>query len=115
MTRTETIERHEAVVARLLEIDVLLTESKRIYFNSGTDALTMAERTTLEAEVARLKLEKNALTLAMHECKRAVATARRLTSHAILINLLVEQGLSSLVSQAERMALEHQLKTGTEA
>lgn len=115
MNYSEMVDRREAIVRRELAIDVLLTQAKKEYFASGQSVMTMAERTELEAEAAVLRQDKHALTELLHERKRALSAARRMTSHAILINLLIERGLTPLVSMSERMAMDQQLKTGEQA
>lgn len=105
MKLSELKTRREAIIERELQIAVELTESKRAWFVDGIEK-PIAERTTLEAEQARLALEKHHLTSKINEHKAAIKTYRFTMSHAILIKLVTERGMPDLVIEADRMALD---------
>lgn len=110
MSFTELADRHDAIVAQLLDIEVELAHSKRQYFAGASGCLTMAERTALEAETAELRREKFLLTGKMNASRREQAEARRLSAHSFLVAMLTERGLHDLVKESERRASEQQLK-----
>lgn len=105
MKLSELKARREAIVERELQINVDLTESKRAFFADGIER-PLSERVALEAELARLALEKHHLTAKINEHKAAIKTYRFTMSHAILIKLVTERGMPDLVIEADRMALD---------
>lgn len=104
--------RREAIIARELEINADLAASKRRYFTEGVDR-PMAERATLEDELAQLAVEKNVLTKALNDHKTAMKAYRNTLQHAVLIKLLADRGLGELVIEADHAAQE--LATSAEA
>lgn len=105
MNLSEVKVRREAVIERELTIVAELAESKRAWFadKSGID---MLKRTTLEAELASLALERHGLTAIMSASKTAEKSYRANLSGAILIRLLNERGLADIVIEADRLAVD---------
>ena len=105
MTLSELKTRRDALIARDLEIVAILAEAKRKWVVEKIDG-DMTERVTLEAERARLAIEKHELTHAINATKTATAAYRNTLAHAILIKLVTDAGLSELVIKADRAAVD---------
>lgn len=105
MKLSEAKARRDEIVARVLQIDAELLEMKRAYFADGVQA-PMVDRVDLESERANLLVEKHYLGTAI-ECTRAAQKQYRSTlAHAALLRLLTERGLSHLVVEADRIAMD---------
>lgn len=105
MKLSEAKERREQIIERELAINAQLSEMKRAYIVEKVPG-DFAARTTLEAELAQLAVEKHALTRALNDSKNAVKAYRNTLSHAILIKLLNDRGLSDIVIEADRLAVD---------
>lgn len=97
--------RRDEIVTRMLEIEADLSERKRKWA-AGIEERPLAERAALEAEYARLKLEKNHIDISLHAGKVAARAVKEATFTATLVRLLQERGMSELVMEAERAALD---------
>lgn len=105
MKISEAKERREQIIERELAITAELAEMKRKYIVNKLDG-DFTLRVTLEAELAQLAVEKHALTRVLNDSKFAVKAYRSTLSHAILIKMLNDRGLSELVIEADRVAVD---------
>ena len=105
MKLSEAKTRREDLIARELAIIAELAESKRAWFADKSGA-TMIERTTLEAELANLAVEKHELHVILSASKAAEKCYRNMLAGAILVRLLNERGLAEIVIEADRLAVD---------
>lgn len=105
MKLSEAKARREVVVARDLEIQALLAEGRRAWVVDKIDR-GFDVRVSLEAELAQLAVEKNSLNRRISDAKDAMKAYRNSLSHAVLIKLLADRGLSELVVEADRVAAD---------
>jgi hypothetical protein len=109
MNLKQAKERRAFLVARTLEIEAELAEMKRAWHAGEEKPGAQLVRTTLEAERAALSVEKNALHGKINAAKKAEKEFMELTMHATLVRLLHERGLSDLVVEAKRMAVDQRI------
>lgn len=105
MKISEAKARRMEVIARRMEITAALIESKRAWVEEGA-GLAHGPRLALEAEAARLELEKLHLDKHIHAAKSAMSQYRNTLAHAQLIRLVTEAGHADLVVQADRLAMD---------
>ena len=105
MKLSEAKARREAVIARELAIVAELAEMKRAWIVDKIEG-SFATRTTLEAELASLAVEKFAATSIIVASKKAEKAYQHALSAAILVRLLNERGLGELVVEANRLAVD---------
>lgn len=105
MKLSEAKSRRDAIAARVLHIDADLLEKKRAYFSEGVQG-SMAERVELEAERAKLLVEKHYLNTAIECTKAAQRQYRNTLAHAVLLRMLAERGLGQLAVEADRIAMD---------
>jgi hypothetical protein len=107
MNLLEAKQRRDDLVARTLDIEAELAAMKlRWYTNGETDHV---RRATLEAERATIAIEKNALYKQINAAKKAQRAHLESLQHATLIRLLHERGMSDLVAEARRIAVDQRI------
>ena len=94
-------DRLQQIKMRRLEIDATLAEWKRAWFVEGIER-PFADRLTLEAEVARLALERRVIEDVAHKAKLVRREQERKTLVYQLIAVLNELGLRDVIAEAER-------------
>lgn len=95
--------RVKEIKARHLEIQATLTEWKRAYFVDGVSR-PMADRVTLEAEYARLALERNTIEAAAQKAKFVRHEKERATLLFQLVAVLRERGMADVIADAQSRA-----------
>ncbi|MBC7604333.1 MAG: hypothetical protein H7255_16940 [Ramlibacter sp.] len=110
MTLGEAKARHEVLIERQLEIECELAEMKRAYIVEKTEN-SFPARVTLEAEAARIAVEKYAVVKIMNASKNAEKAYRALLAGAILVKILNARGLGELVVEANRLAIDAGIAT----
>ena len=101
----EAKKRREEILTRELDIHATLTEFKRAWVADKIES-SFVVRTALDAELARLAVEKNRLTVQINTSKNAMKVYRTTLAHAILIRLVTDRGMSDLVIEADRAAID---------
>lgn len=105
--------RLQAVRTRRLECKAILAGWKRDWLVSGVSH-SLAERATLEAEIAELDLEERQIG---HAAVNAKALRKRLEQASVLAALqriLAERGMSALLAEAEARAAAAQAEAMSE-
>lgn len=105
MTLAELQDRRDAVIGRGLEIQVELTEMKRLWVVEKIVG-DFGRRTTLEAECAALNVEKHLLNSAISKIKREGKRRTAALELAVQTRLLNERGLNEIIVEANRLADE---------
>ena len=96
-------DRLQQIKMRRLEIDATLAEWKRAWFVEGIER-PFADRLTLEAEAARLALERRIIEDAAHKAKLIRREQERKTLSFQLIAVLTERGMEDVIAEAQRRA-----------
>lgn len=114
MKLSEAKARRDEINVRALQIEAELLEKKRAFFSEGIQT-PMAERVEMEAELARLRVERHYMSTFIECSKSAVKQYRSTLAHATLLRLLAERGLGELVVEADRIAMDQSQPTKDEA
>lgn len=105
MNITEAKAQRDAINIRVLQIEAEMLERKRQFFSEGI-ATPPAERIKLDAERAKLVLERQHLFDFIRSNKAAEQRERSNASFTALKRLLVERGMGELVVEADRIAAD---------
>ena len=106
MKLSEAKKRRDELIERDLQICSDLSESKRAWIQDGRSA-PHGSVIELEAEQARIRLEKHRLANMLSDSKAAEKAARQMQSHQILLRLLADAGLAHYCREADRLAMDH--------
>lgn len=96
-------DRLQAIKLRRLEIEATLAEWKRAFFVDGVER-PFSDRVTLEAEAARLALERRVIETDALKAKLARRERERRTLHYQLIAVLTERGMEDIIAEAQARA-----------
>ena len=101
----EAKKRREDIITRELNIHATLAEAKRAWVVDKLES-SFSVRTTFEAELATLAVEKHRLTVQLNDSKNGMRVYRTTLAHAILIRLVTDRGMGALVIEADRAAID---------
>jgi hypothetical protein len=103
MDREAAREQLDTVIVRMLEIDAELAEMKRRWYSNGEQS-DHVRRSALEAEKAKLAIEKHRLHRHIDAIRRAQRERDQRSFQAVLVRMLEERGHGAIVAEAQRVA-----------
>lgn len=99
LNENELADKRRAITRRILELQLLVSRSKKDYFNGGQET-PMSVRTTWGCEIAELELARHDVEILQAACLRSKKENRVNNLHHTLIRVLQANKLDRYVQEA---------------